>query len=673
MSVAAATHPPATPRAGVPLLRFAVPLALVLVTAVFVSLPTSALPAWAWKYPLAWQAPLPAWISAFMKWLMETASLGLFTVRDLTRGVASALDAVLFAAKAVLATGVVQGAGASATTLVPPIPWFAMILASSAAAYAVGGRRLAFGMAAGLLYLAVFGQWASAMITLASVLVASVIGAAGGLLIGLACVRWRTLERLMSPLLDMAQTMPVFAYLLPMLILFGFGPASAMVATVIYALPPMVRVTIVAIRAVPEEIRELGVMSGCTRRQITWKMLVPSALPALMVGVNQVIMLSLNVVIIASMIGAGGLGWDVLAALRRLDIGGGLEAGLAITVLAVLLDRFAQAMAQRAERVAKEDGAGAAGRRLAVRAALVAALLLWIAAAVWPQIALYPDGWRLSTAPYWSQLVSWINVNFFSALDAIRTAALLNVLTPVKRFMLALPWPWVVALVMLAGWRLGGLRLALTTGAMTLFLAVVGLWQTSMLTVYLCGVAVVISVAIGVPIGVAAANRPRLWRVVEAVIDTLQTLPAFIYLIPIVMLFRVGDFTALIAIVLYAVAPAIRYTAHGVRRVPATLIEAGQMTGCSRRQLLTRIRLPLAAPDILLGLNQTIMLALSMLVITALVGTRDLGQETYMALSKADVGRGLVAGVCVAFIGMVADRLISAAAERLRRRTGLAA
>ncbi|GBD49736.1 ABC transporter permease [Methylopila sp. Yamaguchi] len=673
MSVAAATHPPAATRTGVPLLRFAVPLALVLVTAVLVSLPTSALPAWAWKYPLAWQAPLPAWISAFMKWLMETASLGLFTVRDLTRGVASALDAVLFVAKAVLATGVAQGAGASATTLVPPIPWFAMILASSAAAYAVGGRRLALGMAAGLLYLAVFGQWASAMITLASVLVASVIGAAGGLLIGLACVRWRTLERLMSPLLDMAQTMPVFAYLLPMLILFGFGPASAMVATVIYALPPMVRVTIVAIRAVPEEIRELGVMSGCTRRQITWKMLVPSALPALMVGVNQVIMLSLNVVIIASMIGAGGLGWDVLAALRRLDIGGGLEAGLAITVLAVLLDRFAQAMAQRTERVAKEDVAGAAGRRLAVRVALVWALGLWIAAAVWPEIALYPNDWKLSTAPYWSQLVSWINVNFFSVLDAIRTAALLNVLTPVKRFMLALPWPWVVALVMLAGWRLGGLRLALTTGAMTLFLAVVGLWQTSMLTVYLCGVAVLISVVIGVPIGVAAANRPRLWRVVEAVIDTLQTLPAFIYLIPIVMLFRVGDFTALIAIVLYAVAPAIRYTAHGVRRVPATLIEAGQMTGCSRRQLLTRIRLPLATPDILLGLNQTIMLALSMLVITALVGTRDLGQETYMALSKADVGRGLVAGVCVAFIGMVADRLISAAAERLRRRTGLAA
>ena len=162
-----------------------------------------------------------------------------------------------------------------------------------------------------------------------------------------------------------------------------------------------------------------------------------------------------------------------------------------------------------------------------------------------------------------------------------------------------------------------------------------------------------------------------LWRVVEAGIDTLQTLPSFVYLIPVVMLFRVGDFTAMLAIVLYALAPAVRYTAQGIIQVPEHYLEAGAASGCTRRQLMWRVRVPLALPQILLGINQTIMLAISMLVITALVGTRDLGQEVYVALAKADIGRGLVAGLCVAFIAITADRLVSAATDRVRRRVGI--
>lgn len=193
-----------------------------------------------------------------------------------------------------------------------------------------------------------------------------------------------------------------------------------------------------------------------------------------------------------------------------------------------------------------------------------------------------------------------------------------------------------------------------------------------MTTVYLCGVSVFVAALIGMPVGIAAGLSERLWRVVQPVIDTLQTLPSFVYLIPVVMLFRVGDFAAMIAIVLYALPPAIRYARHGVARTPADLLEAGTASGCTRRQILTRIRLPLAVPEILLGLNQTIMLALSMLVITALVGTRDLGQEVYVALTKADVGLGLTAGLCVAAIAIIADRLIAAASRRLELRLGLA-
>ncbi|MCL4159075.1 UNVERIFIED_CONTAM: hypothetical protein GTU68_019238 [Idotea baltica] len=193
-----------------------------------------------------------------------------------------------------------------------------------------------------------------------------------------------------------------------------------------------------------------------------------------------------------------------------------------------------------------------------------------------------------------------------------------------------------------------------------------------MVTVYLCGVSVVIATIIGIPIGLFSALNERADRIVGVIIDTLQTLPSFVYLIPVVMLFRVGDFSAMIAVVLYALAPAIRYAAHGIKTVDPQLIEAGTVSGCTKRQLLWRIRAPLALPEIMLGINQTIMLALSMLVITALVGTRDLGQEVYIALTKADIGRGIVAGLAIAAIAIIADRMIAASARSMRKRYGLA-
>jgi glycine betaine/proline transport system permease protein len=438
---------------------------------------------------------------------------------------------------------------------------------------------------------------------------------------------------------------------------------------VIYAMPPMIRITLLALHRVPPEIRDLGHMVGCSRRQMTWKVLVPSAQDALMVGVNQVIMLSLNMVIIASMIGAGGLGFDVLAALRRLDFGAGVESGFAIVALAVALDRLSQAMARRTPD-AHPQGTWIA-RHPYLLAALATILIASIAGLLIPAFQTYPDALKLSTGTFWSNLVSWINVNYFDTLEAIKNTLLLNLLIPFKRFLLDLPWLGVTALLGLAGWRLGGVRLALLTTLLPLLVAATGLWEKAMITVYLCGISTLFALLIGVPIGLAAAERTSLWRWVQAIIDTLQTLPSFVYLMPAVMLFRVGDFTAMIAVVAYAIVPAVRYTALGLRGVDPRLIEAGRAMGCNPLQILTRIKLRLAFPEILLGVNQTIMFALSMLVITALVGTRDLGQEVYIALTKADPGRGLAAGLAVAFIAITADRLIHAAARNTRARLGL--
>ncbi|HSF62773.1 MAG TPA: ABC transporter permease subunit, partial [Paracoccaceae bacterium] len=256
-------------------------------------------------------------------------------------------------------------------------------------------------------------------------------------------------------------------------------------------------------------------------------------------------------------------------------------------------------------------------------------------------------------------------------LEGLKNALLTNLLVPVKRFLLGLPWLGVALILGFASWRLGGARLGTLAGIVPALIAATGLWEEAMTTLYLCGLSVVFAMLIGLPIGILSAERDAVWGPVRLMIDTLQTLPSFVYLMPAVMLFRVGDFTAMIAVVAFAVAPAIRYTALGLRGVDPRLVEAGRAMGCTRMQILTRIKLRLALPEILLGLNQTIMFALSMLVITALVGTRDLGQEVYIALTKADPGRGLVAGLCVAGMAIVADRMIQAGAARARERLGM--
>ena len=627
---------------------------------------------WAIKYPRGWILPIKTEISAFMKWLINDASFGLFTFKELTRSVSWLLEWPLQFATSLLSSGFLQGRGQDAVQVLPPLAWVAVIAVLVLMARYAGGWRLAALIGACFAYLAIFGQWQSAMVTLSSIVIAVPFGVAGGLLIGIAGFRWPRLERVITPILDLMQTVPIFAYLVPILFLFGFGPVAAMIATITYSMPPMVRVTMLALRQVPSEVTDFGRMAGCTSRQMLWKVLVPSARPSLMVGVNQVIMLSLNMVIIASMIGAGGLGFDVLTSLKRLDIGAGLEAGLAIVVLAVALDRLSQAFANRPppEHSAEEARAWTA-RHPYTTAALVFVVGAGLLGLLLPAVQSYPESLEVTTGAFWSDLVKWINVTFFDQIEAVKTFLLIHLLVPIKRLLLGLPWPCVVLLLGLAGWRLGGWRLALLVASLALFIAVTGQWAKAAVTVYLCGVSVIIASLIGIPIGIAAAENERVWRVVRVVIDTLQTLPSFVYLIPVVMLFRVGDFSAMIAVVAYAVAPAIRYTTHGIQQIPPQLIEAGVANGCTRRQLLWKIKLKLALPEIMLGINQTIMLALSMLVITALVGTRDLGQEVYIALTKADTGRGIVAGLSVAFIAIIADRLIAAWAKRRKEELGL--
>ncbi len=618
---------------------------------------------WAATYPDEWRIPIADWIGAFMQWVI-TVFFGA------TRAISGLLQLPLDLAFGLLRKGFEFGARGNGLQI-PPLSWIGVTATVAIMGYVYGGRRLALGTGLCFLYLALFGQWDSAMLTLALVLIALPLGVVIGLTIGIWGYRQPGVNRwFILPLLDIGQATPQFAYLVPMLMLFGNNPSSALLATLAFAVPPMVRATVLALQQVPAEIQEFGRMVGCTRHQHLWRILVPSARPLLMVGVNQVVMMTLNMVIIASMIGAGGLGYDVLLALRSLKVGAAFEAGIAIVLLAIVLDRLSQAMA------VWKPSLYVAGRPLLQRHPyLVLAIAILLATTVLgvfvPAVSRLPDSATITTAPIWDASIKWITIHYFDNIEAVRVWLLLNMLNPLKAFLLSLPWISVVLLIFAAGLRLGGLRLGLLVLALTLLVAVVGLWEKTIITVYLCGVSTAIACLIGMPIGVYASRNDTAERVISVIIDTLQTIPAFVYLIPAVMLFRVGDVAAMIGIVLYSLTPAIRYTDHGIRKVNPGLIEAAKVSGCTRRQILWRVQLPLALPEIMLGLNQVIMLALSMDIIAAMIGTRDLGQEVFVALAKADPGRGIVAGLAVAFIGIVADRLISAWSASVRERFGL--
>jgi glycine betaine/proline transport system permease protein len=620
--------------------------------------------AWLDDYPKGLEVPLAKWISAIMRWIIAT-------VFDVTRAISAVLELPVDFALNLLSENFKIGQGKEALVL-PRLSWVGVTAAVATLGYVYGGWRLATISGLCFLYLAVFGQWDSAMRTLALAAICVPLGVAIGLFVGIAGYRSPRFNRaVIVPALDLAQAMPAFAYLIPMLMLFGNNPVSAMLATLVYAVPPMVRATTLALTQVPHEIREFGHMAGCTRRQHLWRVLVPSARPLLMVGVNQVIMMTLNMVIIASMIGAGGLGYDVLLALRALKVGVAFEAGVAIVLLAIALDRLSQAAAAQKPTPYVPGRSFWQNHPFLILAFAILALTT-IASAFVPVLHTVPKELTITTAPMWGALIQWIVVNFFDYLEAFRTSLLIYLLNPLKAFLIDLPWLAVVALLGLAGVQLGGLRLAVLVMTLTLFTVVTGLWEKTIMTVYLVGISTVVACAIGIPVGVLAARSDTANRIVTVIVDTLQTIPAFVYLIPAVMLFRVGDVSAMIGIILYAVTPAIRYTNHGIRQVPGEMVEAAKVSGCTRSQLLWRVQIPLALPEIMLGINQVVMLAIAMDIIAAMIGTRDLGQEVFISLAKADAGRGLVAGLSVAFIGIVADRLISAASRRARERRGIA-
>ena len=558
-------------------------------------------------------------------------------------------------------------------------PWTVLLLALFVVAWRGAGLGVAIFSAAGLLVMGMFGLWAATMQTLAlmglSVLIALLIGVP----LGIWAARNDRVDALLRPLLDAMQTMPAFVYLIPVVLLLGVARAPSVAATVIYALPPAVRLTNLGIRQVSPNTVEAADMFGSTAWQKLLKVQLPLALPSILLGVNQTIMMALGIVVIAALVGAGGLGGEVMDALRQLRVGQGLEAGLAIVFLAVIFDRisFGFSRSSRAlqshQRAAAGRGRSISGRTLFLWGGLVLVVfILWLGAWLNLQVngltlARFPTALHFSIRAPVDAAVIWMQDNLYQIGDLpIGTGPLsdfliIYLLNPLRNlFQTWLPWPLVILGFAWLGYAARGWRLALVSALCLFCTGLLGMWPQTMDTLSQVLVAVLIAVALGIPLGIAAARSDWVEFILRPILDFLQTIPQFVYLVPVIMLFNVGRVPGVIASVLYAIPPVIRLTNLGIRQVSPNTLEAADMFGSTAWQKLMKVQLPLARPSIMAGINQTVMMVLAMVIIAGLVGGGALGYEAVTGLAKSQLGRGIESGLAIVLLAVVLDRITQA-------------
>ncbi len=645
-----------------------------------------ALPAWVVTPPKTWTENLPLpylvfgegllptlslegsnvadWFNAIVHFLRTHEIFGLYTVKDITRAVAGLIDWPLDFSEAVLISGF-RDLG------IPAIPWVISAGLAAVLGWYLRGWRLALLSGTCIAYFAIFGKWKLAMTTLSLVLVTAPVAMAIGLALGIVAIKWRAMDRVLWPLLNLMQSLPHFGYLIPIVVFVGLGHKAGAIATILFAMPPMAKLTMVGLRSVSEEVLEAGVMAGCTPRQMLWRVRIPAARRTLMVGVNQVIMQCLAMVVIASFIGARGLGIDLLFRLQTLQLGRALESGVAIVLMAITLDRLSQALSEKEPEHEPEGPFWVVRPCLTATGAVIAvgAILAYLV----PQAATLPRDMTVTLAPLWDAAIKQTVSTLYDPLNFIRENLPPYVLIPIRDFFKGLPWTVFLGVVTFVGWRLGGWRMATVVGLYIAFIVLSSWWTEAMVTTYLVFVAVVICVALGFPLGVWASRRDSTSRAVVFLCDTFQTFPSFIYLIPVVMLFQVGNISQVTAIVVYSGIPVVRYTLVGLRGVPHDIVEAAITSGCTPWQTLWKVRMPLAFPEIMLGLNQTIMFGLFMVMIAGFIGgNHDLAREIFKAKAVNDAGLGLLLALCVAFLGLATDRLILGWAKQRKAQLGLA-
>lgn len=613
--------------------------------AIFLAVAKLALPGWLIRPPawLVW--PFADWINWFFVFIKD--DLGLIHV---TRFFASWIEWLLDVTANLLY-------GKNRWPRIGPLPWLVVAVTGFMIGYALKGWRLALLSGGTFVWIALLGQWRWAMETLSVIIVAAPIAVFLGLVLGVAAWQKKWVENILNPFLNIAQSLPHFSYMIPVVVFIGVGPKAGAIVTIIFATPPMIRMVLLGLRKVPSEIIENGHMCGANQWQLLRYVRLPTARTHILIGVNQVIMQSLAMVVLASFIGMPGLGQKLLQLLQALKIGRSIEIGITIVLIAIVLDRCSKAWAERQPVHHERNTPWWKRHHLLLIWFGLVVFAFWLAS-LWPSAHIIERSGAFTMSRWFDAIVDGMLIHVDPFSFAIRSFLIRWVLIPMRDAYLWLPFSAVIALFGAIGWRIGGLRSALISIGFVGFIAMSGWWDRAMITAYIVTFAIFLAVVIGLPLGIWAIASEKRTRFMLLICDSAQTFPSFIYLIPVIMLFGVNDVAVIGAVIIFALVPMTRYTIEGLRNIPASLLEAADMAGANGWQKLWFVKFPIALPVIMIGLNQTVLFSLFMVIIAAFIGTQDLGQEMQRALSFTDVGKGLVLGLCVAFMGLLADHLI---------------
>lgn len=537
----------------------------------------------------------------------------------------------------------------------------------------IGGWRYALLALTGFLTFGVLGLWDPSIDTLALTLASVLLSLLVGIPIGILAGRNDRFFWAITPILDVMQIMPTFAYLAPLALFFLIGPATAAIATIIYAMPPAIRITALGIRLVSKTTVEAATSMGATQAQILSKVQLPLARRTIILGVNQTMMMALSMVVITVLVNAPGLGKNILRALERTDVGAAFDAGLAIVVMAILFDRLTTRAGDRADpRYAALTRSNPARTRLV----LVAAVAVAIGGVVVGTVVLgnpeFPETWHASLRGGVNELTDWLRSNATGVTEAIKNVVTYGLINPIEAVLKSAPWPLVMGVAVGIALLVSGLGPAIATAVCLLAIIGLQLWEHSMETLTTVLVATAITLAIGLLLGVLSARSDRFSRGLRPFLDAAQTMPAFVYLLPAVALFGPTRFTAIVAALIYAVPPVIRLVEAGIRLVPATVTEAATAAGSTSLQLLWKVQLPMARQALLVATNQGIVLVLAMVVVGGLVGAGALGYDVVAGFARRDFfGEGLAAGIAIVLLGVMLDRITQGAGKRQRRAGGM--
>ncbi|MBT2594962.1 proline/glycine betaine ABC transporter permease [Arthrobacter sp. ISL-72] len=563
---------------------------------------------------------------------------------------------------------------ASSTGLrLPEIGWLGTVALLSWTAYAVGNARVALLTAAVFTFFGLQGLFVEASYTFAlmatAVLLTLLIGIPMGVLAGINA----HVAKAVTPVLDFMQTLPTFVYLAPLALIFLIGPASAVIATLIYAAPPVIRLTAHGIRGIPENTREASDSLGTTGLQRLFTLQLPMARRTIVMGINQTTMAALSMVTIAALIAAPGLGQTVVRALQSLDVGTAVNAGLSIVLMAIVLDRVTTAASRRAEPGAHRRSKTSRRTRLVLVSATlvltvalihVSRTMLW-AAAFPKELNIGPDIVRGVAGAS-----EWLQTHLFLVTVSFRETMTTGFLNPFQLLFTETPLVVLAAVIALAAYALGGWKLAALTTFCLAVIVYLGLWGDAMVTLASTLVATAIVMVLGVVFGVAMGRSSRMDQFMRPLLDAGQTMPAFVYLVPFLGLFGATRFTAIVAGIIYAAPVAIKIIADGIAGISLTVVEAAVASGSTPWQVITKVQLPMARKSLALAANQGLIYVLAMVVVGALVGAGGLGYDVVAGFVQSSLfGKGLAAGLAIVFLGILLDRMTQAAAATPARKT----